>query len=240
MTTDLAWNEAGSRYFETGVEKATLFTNIDPMGAAYNPVPWNGLVSIERNPTVETKEPLYLDGIKYGDTVTYKQTVGTINAYTYPDELLLYEGIETSPGGVMVGDQPSNELFWLSYETRVGNDINGVYYGKKIHLLYNVSVTPQVNETVSISEEIEPTTFSWGFDTIPMSAMGYKPISYLCLDSRKVPSGAMLELEELLYVTKTMYHPSIVLNLIDSWEPPLPTMTYPSLSTYPSSTLYPS
>ncbi|MDC6657878.1 hypothetical protein OEZ74_26755, partial [Leclercia adecarboxylata] len=128
-----------------------------------------GLISVDQNPTIDSKEPLYLDGLKYADLITYKQASGSIVAFTYPDELLRYEGVSTTETyGVLVGGQPVTDVFYLAYETLIANDVDGIEHGKKIHLLYNVSITPQASAYVSVSEDIDPTNFTWEYDTIPL------------------------------------------------------------------------
>lgn len=236
MTTVL-WDAPGTRYFETGLDRGLIYTED---GA----VPWNGLISVDRNPFIESKEPLYLDGIKYGDKTLYQPLNGTISAYTYPEELLEYEGLLHTYNGMYFNEQPSNKVFGLSYRTRIGNDVDGIDHGYKLHLVYNVSVIPGNFESETLGEEIDPTQFSWAYSTIPIAVAGYRPLSHLEIDSRKTPPGFMEYIEDILYGgTTDARQPSLeemlYLMYYGPGDTPDPQQPYPSNTTYPDSNFYP-
>ena len=126
MTT-LVWDQIGERSFETGVSKG-VFYKANGYG-----VPWNGLTSMEESTEVEI-EPLYYDGVKYDNVVTLGDFSGVLRAYTYPDEFLECEGILEDQSGFQVTSQPPSK-FGLSYQTKVGNDLDQ-NAGFKLHILY--------------------------------------------------------------------------------------------------------
>lgn len=239
--TELVWGASGSRYYETGVSKAVIFERPPaPDGSSLNPVVWDGLLSVDISPTIESREPIYIDGVKFSELTSYKEITGTISAYTYPDRLLQHEGfIETSTQGVLIGGQPANDSFNLVYQTQIGNDIDGIDHGFKLHFLYDVTITPEDRSYSTIGEEQEPIAFSWTFQTTPMVVGLYKPTSYICLDSRKTDAGAIAEIQEQMYVAGYLLDPGWLIATVEYWTPPLPTTLYPSNSSYPSSTTYP-
>jgi hypothetical protein len=235
--TAMTWNDPGSKFYETGLDRGIMYTED---GA----VPWNGLTSVNRDPFIASKDPLYLDGIKYGEKIIYQPLSGTITAYTYPDELLEFEGLLHTFNGMYFNEQPANGSFGLCYRTKIGNDLDGIDHGYKLHLVYNVSVVPNNTEFNSISEDVDPTQFSWLYSTTPIAIAGYRPLSHLEIDSRKAPDGFMEYIEGILYGVSGIdaRQPTLVEMLYLMYSGPGTPSTsshYPSTTQYPSSTFYP-
>ena len=236
--TAVLWNETGVKFYEAGLDRGIIYTEDAS-------VPWNGLTSVNRNPFIASKDPLYLDGIKYGDKTIYQPLSGTISAYTYPEALLEYQGLLHTFNGMYFNEQPTNKVFGLSYRTKIGNDLDGLEHGYKLHLVYNVSVVPDGEEYNTFSEDIDPTLFSWGYSTIPVAVPGYKPLSHLEIDSRKTPEGFMSYIEDILYGTTVVEarQPTLeeMLDLMYTGPgtTPTPSDPYPSNATYPDSNFYP-
>ena len=132
--TALVWDQVGERRYETGVDRGVLYP---PIG---NPVPWNGLVSVNETVSREVK-PYYIDGIKFLDHHVPGSYAAKLVAFTYPDEMDGLVGTQEFSPGVFIHDQRSPKLFNLSYRTRVGNDLEGLDHGYKIHILYNLLAT---------------------------------------------------------------------------------------------------
>src|SRR4051812_9206458 len=98
--TALAWDQVGTRRYETGIDRGVLYT-LD--GVA---VPWNGLVSISEDLEREVKS-YYLDGVKYLDHQVLGAYAAKLGAYTYPDELDALLGLHDFAPGVVLHDQRS-------------------------------------------------------------------------------------------------------------------------------------
>lgn len=193
--TELVWDNVGDRTFETGVEKGVLYL---PDGSA---VPWNGLLSITEKNDRESS-PVYYDGQKINDLVTFGDFSASMKAITYPDEFVLLEGTVTLSDGVYLGSQRP-QSFGLCYRTRIGNDLTSDA-GYKIHLLYNVTAIPSDKTYSSISETMEPMDFEWDITAIPEDLVGYRPSAHLVINSMDIHPELLSYLEERLYGSPTI------------------------------------
>lgn len=191
MTTALIWDEVGDRRFETGVDRGVLYL---PDGGA---VPWNGLTQITENTEREVKS-YYIDGIKYLDHHVPGAYSGTLQAFTYPDELDELTGVSQFAPGVFVHDQRT-KLFSLAYRTRVGNDLDGTDHAYKIHLLYNVLAVPGNTSFSTLSDNVAPEAFSWTLYGTPSSMFGIRPTSHISIHSDTIDSDLLEIIEKRLY-----------------------------------------
>lgn len=185
----IVWDNTGEKTFQTGVSNGVVYLED---GRA---VPWNGLISVSVGGT-STPTAVYYDGKKVSNKATSADFAGKITAYTFPDELLELQGYGRLMLGAYVGEQDPMP-FHLSYQTRVGNDLGDDYY--KIHVLYNVTATPEETEYATMAEDQTAIEFGWAISTVPMDIDGYKPSSYLILDSRYLPPTILEQIELLLY-----------------------------------------
>lgn len=193
--TRLTWGDFGSRVFEAGVDQGVLYTS-EGIG-----VPWNGLISVTESPSGAETESFYIDGIKYNSSATLKEFGGTIEAYTYPDEFLDYDGWEALDEGFSV-DQQRRRTFGLSYRTMINTDIDGAEQHYKIHIVYNVLAQPSSVSYATMSEASDPASFSWTFSTTPVksnTSLKLLPLSHVTIDSRKISATQKRFLEDTLY-----------------------------------------
>jgi hypothetical protein len=188
----LRWDQVGERLYEAGVDRGVLYLT-DGSG-----VSWNGLISVEEDTDGDASEPAYFDGIKYFDRPSIGDYSATLNAFTYPDEFLTLEGIESLGNGLFVDGQYS-KLFGLSYRTRIGNDIDGLDHGYKIHLVYNLTTVPDATTHETLNESPNPLNFSWKITGIPQTATGYRPTAHIIFDSRFLNAVLFAALEDLIY-----------------------------------------
>lgn len=202
----LVWDEIGTHFYEAGVDRGVLYL---PDG---NGVPWNGLINVTES-SENQATPVYFDGIKYADILTFGDFSGTIKAYTYPDEFLQFEGILEVGNGLFVNNQQPNR-FNLSYRTRIGNDIDE-NYGYKIHILYNLIATPSEKSYDTMSVDKSAIEFEWSISAIPDKISGFKPTAHLIIDSRKMGPLLLQDIEDTLYGNE----------FDDAKLPPLSTLT---------------
>jgi hypothetical protein len=197
--TVLAWDETGEHLYETGVSKGVLYpqnnSGLYPLG-----VVWNGLTAVTENPSGAEATPIYADNIKYLNLLSAEEFGATVEAYTYPDEFAVCDGSAVLETGVLIGQQ-ARTAFGLCYRTELGNDILGVAYGYKLHLIYGATAAPSEKGFQTINDSPEAITFSWEVSTIPVSVTGFSPTASLVIDSTKVDSGALAALEAILYGT---------------------------------------
>ena len=192
--TALVWDQVGERRYETGVDRGVLYP---PSGVA---VPWNGLISVNETVTREVKS-YYIDGVKFLDHHVPGSYSAKLSAFTYPDEMDELIGTQEFVPGVFVHDQRSPRLFNFSYRTLVGNDVEGMDHGYKIHILYNLLAIPDDVTYNTIGESVEPQAFGWTISGAPSQMFGIRPTSHISLDSRRIDSALLLDLERQLYGT---------------------------------------
>jgi hypothetical protein len=194
----LTWDNTGERLYETGVDHGVLYIP-DGNGDYTDGVAWNGLTTVTESPSGAEATALYADNIKYLDLRSAEEFDATIEAFTFPDEFLQFDGVATPQPGVSVGQQ-SRSTFGFSYRTNVGNDVDGSDHGYKLHLIYGATAAPSEKAYATINDSPEAITFSWEVATTPISAGGsLKPTSQLVIDSTKVDAGDLTTLEDLLY-----------------------------------------
>lgn len=188
----LVWDEIGTRFYETGVNKAVFY---DERGLG---VAWNGLTSVEQSVSNQV-QAVHFDGLKFNDLVTVGDFTAVMRAWTYPDEFLPYEGTLQDQTGFFVADQPMN-TFGLSYQTRIGNDIeNAEFYGYKIHVLYNLTALPAQRLYQTMSLDTEPLEFEWTLTAIPEEIENFRPTAHLIFDSTKMDPLLLKDIESVLY-----------------------------------------
>jgi hypothetical protein len=200
----LVWDQIGSRFYETGVEKGVLFVYGED--GYEDGVAWNGLISVSEKPSGAESNPLYADNIKYLNPLSNEEFGATIEAYTYPDELAACDGSAAYADGVIVTQQ-KRKSFAFSYVTRFGNDTDGSDHGYKIHIVYGAMATPSEKGYSTINDSPEAITFSWEVSTTPVpfanasgvEVEGYKPTAHIVIDSTKAASAKLATIEAMLW-----------------------------------------
>ena len=195
----LTWDDTGKRLYELGVDHGVLYVQ-DPTGTYPTGVAWNGLVSVTESPSGAESNPQYADNIKYIDLISAEEFGGTIEAFTYPDEFGVCDGTASPSTGLVLGQQ-TRKRFGMSYRTKIGNDVDQMDHGYKIHLIYGALAAPSEKAYASINDSPEAITFSWEFSTIPVALTTgtYKPVASLTIDSTKVNPAKLALLEDELY-----------------------------------------
>ena len=204
----LKWGEDTKRSYEFGVDRGVLYPDNDAG------VVWNGLVSMVEAPSESEEVQCYLDGIKYYDRRSLGSFSATLEAFTYPDEFSIHDGLVSN----MITRQ-QRKSFGLCYRTKIGNaaDSNAGY---KIHLVYNALASPTERAYSSIGESEEASLFSWGISTNPVLIPGASVSSHLIVDTTTAYDSTVTALEDILYGTEeiapTLPSPNAVLDLFES------------------------
>lgn len=186
----LEWDKLGERFFETGVSKAVLYKS-DTLG-----VPWNGVTAVEEKDGDDV-ESVHFDGTKFNDIVTLGDYSATLKAFTYPEEFLFYEGIIEDQTGFYAHNQAKSK-FGLSYQTKVGNDIDSDA-GYKIHLLWNLTALPGTRDYKTLADNNDPLEFEWDISAIPEEIENLRPTAHAVIDSRKMDPSLLADVEAVLY-----------------------------------------
>ena len=197
----IVWDNAGERYYETGVKNGVLYVqNTSEEGVvSYGVgVPWNGLTAVTESPSGAEATPLYADDIKYLNLMSNEELGLTIEAYTYPDEFADCDGSAALAKGVMIGQQ-KRKSFGLCYRTVIGNDVESNDYGYKLHMVYGCLAAPSEKAYATINDSPEAITFSWEVSTTPVNVAGFKPTSQITIDSTKANPEKLAALETILY-----------------------------------------
>lgn len=203
--TKLIWDQVGERRYETGIDRGVLYLR---EGGA---VPWNGLTAITENRNREVKS-YYIDGIKYLDHPVPGSYSAKLSAFTYPDEFSPLIGDANFAPGVILHDQRFS-MFHLSYRTGIGNDLQGLEHGYRVHVLYNLIASPGDPTFDSLSDTVQPKPFEWNLTGTPGPMYGARPTNHVSFDSRELDPIKLTILEELLYGTELT-------------DPNLPQLTY--------------
>lgn len=192
----LVWDATGERFYETGVKMGVLY--VQEAGAYPKGVAWNGLTAVTESPSGAEATPLYADDIKYLNLMSNEEFGATIEAYTYPDEFAVCNGEAELAGGVNIGQQ-ARKTFGMCYRTVVGNDVDSNDHGYKLHMIYGALAAPSEKAYATINDSPEAITFSWEISTTPVNVTGFKPTSYISIDSRKADAAKLAALEAILY-----------------------------------------
>lgn len=192
--TRIAWDAIGEKAYETGTDRGVIY--VSGLAGA----PWNGLTSVTESPSGGSSTPYYLDGVKILNVPGSEEFNATLDAFTYPYEFTLCEGVGQPYTGLFVTQQ-KRKSFGLSYRTIVGNDTEGNDNGYKIHLVYNALAEPSQRAHKSLGETTDLTAFSWNVSTKPIIIPGFKRTSHFVIDSRITNETTLSAIEDILYGT---------------------------------------
>ena len=198
----LTWDQTSERLYETGVSKGVLYV-VDSNGDYGDGVAWNGLTAVNESPSGAEANPVYADNIKYLNLISTEYYGATIEAYTYPPEFAECDGSAEIATGIMIGQQ-KRKTFGFCYQSVIGNDTENTGYGYKIHLIYGAMAAPSERGYATIGETPEAMTMSWEITTTPVEVNGFLPTASLVIDSTKIDSAKLTELEAILYGTNAV------------------------------------
>lgn len=200
-TKKLHWDGSGEKKYENGVSHGVLYKKNNETPAKWIGVAWNGLTAVTESPEGADKTDLWADNIKYASMRAAETFGGTIEAYTYPPEFEACNGEVTLATGAVIGQQ-AREVFGLCYRTEQGND-ESTTYGYKLHLVYNCTCSPSERAYETINDSPDAITFSWEFDSTPVTVAGDRSTSVITIDSTKATASGLAALEAALYGTDT-------------------------------------
>lgn len=211
----IVWSDPGTRFFDAGLDRGVLY----PKGSA-SPVPWDGLVAVEQTGGEEVTT-YFSEGRPYLHLPRPKEYSAVIRAYTYPDAFSAIMGVPEIADGMYL-DSQIGESFDLSYRTLVGNGVEGLEHGYKIHLVYNATVAPEAVTYESFSGSINPIEFAWSINAVPERVEGYRPSAHIVIDTRHMAPHKVARIEEMLYggdlTDASMPRPSEIFDILSLSE----------------------
>lgn len=193
----ITWDGIGERVWEAGVDRGVLYRHDDSKKYTKG-YAWNGLINVTEKPEGAEVTKLWADNINYANLMSAEVFKGSVEAYTYPEEFNECEGHADIVPGARIGQQ-SRAVFGLCYRSMVGDDTSPEPSDYKLHLIWNAVVSPTEKAHNTINENPEAETFSWEFDTTPVSIAGHKASASMEMDSRTLSKEKMAEIEKVLY-----------------------------------------
>ena len=198
----LTWDQSGARLYETGVSNGVLYLPDETTGAYEEGYAWNGLTAVTESPSGAEASPQYADNIKYLNLTSAEEFGATLEAFTWPVEFDQCDGSVSVVPGLTLGQQ-NRRPFGLSYMTKLGNDIMGDRYGKKLHLIYGAQAAPTEKAYATVNDSPEATTFSWELTTTAVEVPGFNPTALITLNSTLLSKADWDELLAILHGTET-------------------------------------
>lgn len=162
------------RNFESGVSQGVLYF------PDHSTLAWNGLTSIAETPEEDRTRPLYLDGQRITAISHPEEFSIKVEAFTYPEIL----------------DKRHISISGMVYTTHLNDR-------RQIHLVYNPRFTPDERSYSSIGDDVEPVAFAWLGTTTRVELPGYAPTAHLVIETPKVKSSFIQDVETMLYGSST-------------------------------------
>lgn len=197
----IIWDAVSEKLYETGVDNGVVYP-VDGEGLYSKGYGWNGLTNVSESPSGAEPSPLYADNVKYLNLMSAEEFGASLEAYMYPKEFEECDGSKEIAPGIVIGQQ-NRKTFGLSYRTKIGNDVDGVDHGYKLHLVYGCLAAPSEKGYGTINDSPEALTFSWTLSTTPVPVEDSKPTATVTIDSTRVDATALKALEDILYGTET-------------------------------------
>lgn len=164
---------------------------------------WSGIISVEEDaPSPATAQ--FLDGRPYLFIPSPREYTARIKAITYPDVFDKAQGVLEPISGFSLDSQPADS-FDFCYRTLIGNDVNGISHGYKLHLVYNAIVAPDSVSYVVPTNQITPIEFGWNVQAIPTPVDGFRATAHIVIDTRRINPADLTTIENWLYGTASTY-----------------------------------
>lgn len=196
----LVWDQVGEKTYETGVDRGVLFPMVN--GAYSTGEAWNGLISVDEQPSGAEPTPLYANNRKYLELMSAEDFGMTIGAYTFPAGFRQCLGVKEVAPGVYVSQQ-NHVPFGMTYRTLIGNDTKKNAYGYKIHIVYGATAKPAEKSNKTVNESPEAAELSWECSTTPVEVPNCEPAAHIEIDSTTVSAEVLKSIEEILYGSET-------------------------------------
>lgn len=207
----MLFDQAGTRYYHTGVSALALFVmgkTGDTLPTAPSTVtaisgystwktlyragvPWNGITNATNSPSGGDETELWADNIKYGSLRAAEKSGGSIECYQFPKEFWECNGA-VIVNGVVVGQQERRK-FAFAYKSNVGND-QTTGAGEVLHLVWNASTNPSEHSSETINDSPDAGTFSFEYsaDSVAWTDNTYntmKAVSTMEIDTTTLTNG---------------------------------------------------
>ena len=197
MANLLVWNVAALKRYESGLDRGVLYVR-DGSGNYPLGIAWEGLMNLTEKPGGAEPTDLWANNVKYAQLISTEIFDGAFEAYTYPPEFGVCDGVEEAVAGMLIGQQ-ARSSFGLSYRTWDGSEAAGSMANFKIHVIYGCIVQPSEVSRATINDSPEAATFSWEFKTVPASMAGELPVSKITLEEENLPAPQLAAVTDALW-----------------------------------------
>lgn len=187
------WNVTGERLFQTGIDRGMIYLDDGTVST------WNGLVSITESPSGGDTIETYIDGQKVLNIPGGENYEATVETLSLPFAAAACAGWGILQNGLYASGQPK-QPFGFSYRTLIGNDVSGVNFGYKVHVVYNCTADSSDFTHETVKDEPSVNTYSWHLMALPVPFAGRKPAAHVIFDTRRfVDITLFATLESILY-----------------------------------------
>lgn len=181
----LIWSNPEPSY-ENGIEYGAFYLPNKPG------LVWNGLISVEETFAGGEVEALFYDGLKYYDFVNRRYFKANVQAVTIPPLLGPALGeVSIKPG--FIATKQHRQLVGLSYVTNVGRE------GKKIHLIYNATLSRKGLSYSTRNNTPEPVLHNFELDAKPERGQGWLPTAKLVVVEDRIEPWRIQNLRNILW-----------------------------------------
>lgn len=191
MAFTVGWDSPTQKRFHSGVDRGMLY--VDGVG-----VPWSGLTKVESKDVDSVSANRYIDGQLYSIHRRPGNSVFTIEAYTYPDELEKCLGIMKAEGSPLKARNQRGVKFDLSYRTFHGDAVDDRRISV-LHFVYNCFIKDPSRSNVTRSDSTSMMNMSFEVVSIPISLPGIRPTSYFTIDSSDTTPEEFEAIERVIY-----------------------------------------
>lgn len=198
----ISWDSPEDRVIETGTDRGVFYR--ESGGRFVSGVPWNGLVEVSPNRSGTDITNLYSGGYRSDIESMPEEYGGKITCYTYPEEIEPYIGATAIIPGFYAYQQ-SRPRMGFSYRSLIGNGIDGINYGYKLHLIYNAQFTDLSLSNRTIGNQVEPEEFELTYEAVPLTHSLTEPYSEIVLDTRHLDPEVIEKVEDIIYGSEYEY-----------------------------------
>ena len=190
--TRLVWGTAGNRLYEAGLDRGVLYVD------GQTGVPWNGLTAIAEAGIGGELRSHVMDGQIYMETFGPQDFKARLSAFYSPPEFDECDGISALDRGFYAVGQ-RRKSFGLSYRTGLGNDVDDLEYGYKIHIIYNCLAEVSNRSYSTVNSSTSLSSLSWNISAKPIYLDGKLPTAHFYIDTSKTFPWVISAIEGILY-----------------------------------------
>lgn len=195
----LTWGDS-TPPFAYGLDRGVIHSH-----ATDEVLPWNGLIEVSRGEDQPDDAYSAFEGVTYLNSKFGGFYSGEVRAYGFPESMLDGLGRAAALPGFYLTGQPRTR-FDFAYRIRAGEE------DYKLHFVWNALFSAGNKTRTTIDDRVRVVEHRWKVSATPPRVSSWNPTAFLTVDSLTASSGAISDIEDMLYGT-------------DISEPSFPTQT---------------